>query len=136
MVGVGCVSRGRRSSASLTARHACEQISAGGSDERTCRRLRSRRGGADPDAAAAGRAAKTPVSSPAGSAPKPAPPPITSLEVAVTDPAGKPVEGAFVMAVPLQGAYRSIGGLAPEKVRSTVTGREGKAKLDSPPPGP
>ncbi len=64
------------------------------------------------------------------------PPPVTSLEVAVTDPAGKPVEGAFVMAVPVQGAYRSFGGLAPEKVRSTVTGREGKATLESLPPGP
>ena len=40
------------------------------------------------------------------------------------------------MAVPVQGAYRSFGGLAPEKVRSTVTGREGKAKLESLPPGP
>ena len=74
-------------------------------------------------------AAKTP-------APKPLHPPVTSLDVTVVDPAGKPVEGAFVMAVPLQGAYRSFGGLAPEKVRSTVTGREGKARLESLPPGP
>ncbi len=79
---------------------------------------------------------KPPVSSPTASARKAAPPPITSLDITVTDPAGKPVEGAFVMAVPSQGAYRSLGGLAPEKVRSTLTGREGKAKLGSPPPGP
>ena len=81
-------------------------------------------------------AAKTPASSSARKASKPVPPPVTSLDVAVIDPAGKPVEGAFVMAVPVQGAYRSIGGLEPEKVRSTVTGREGKAKLESLPPGP
>ncbi len=81
-------------------------------------------------------AAQTPVSSPARKAPKPAPPPVTRLDVVVTDPAGRPVEGAFVMAVPVQGAYRSFGGLAPEKVRSTVTGREGKARLESLPPGP
>ena len=81
-------------------------------------------------------AAKPPASAPARKAPKPAPPLVTSLEVTVADPAGKPVEGAFVMAVPVQGAYRPFGGLAPEKVRSTVTGREGKAKLESLPPGP
>ena len=40
------------------------------------------------------------------------------------------------MAVPVQGAYRSFGGLDSEKVRSTVTGREGKARLESLPPGP
>ena len=40
------------------------------------------------------------------------------------------------MALPSQGAYRPFGGLAPEKVRSTLTGREGKAKLESLPPGP
>jgi protocatechuate 3,4-dioxygenase beta subunit len=81
-------------------------------------------------------AAKTPASTPARKVPKPAPPPVTSLEVVVTNPTGKPVEGAFVMAVPAQGAYRAFGGLAPEKVRSTVTGREGKARLESLPPGP
>ena len=79
---------------------------------------------------------KPPVSSPTARARKAAPPPITSLDITVTDPAGKPVEGAFVMAVPSQGAYRSFGGLAPEKVRSTLTGREGKAMLESLPPGP
>jgi hypothetical protein len=40
------------------------------------------------------------------------------------------------MAVPSQGAYRSFGGLAPEKVRSTLTGRAGRARLESLPPGP
>ena len=39
------------------------------------------------------------------------------------------------MAVPSQGAYRPFGALAPEKVRSTLTGREGKAKLESLPAG-
>ena len=73
---------------------------------------------------------------PARKAPKAPPPPVTSLDVTVTDPAGKPVEGAFVMALPTQGAYRPYGGIAPEKVRSTITGREGKAKLESLPPGP
>jgi len=43
---------------------------------------------------------KAPASAPARKAPKAAPPPVTSLDVAVTDPAGKPVEGAFVMALP------------------------------------
>ena len=40
------------------------------------------------------------------------------------------------MALPVQGAYRPFGGLATEKVRSTLTGAEGKAKLESLPPGP
>jgi protocatechuate 3,4-dioxygenase beta subunit len=65
-----------------------------------------------------------------------APPPVTSLDVAVTDPSGKPVEGAVVVAVPTRGAYRPIVGLAAEKVRSTLTGRDGKAKLESLPTGP
>jgi hypothetical protein len=72
---------------------------------------------------------------PARKVPKP-PPPVTSLDVTVTDPAGKPVEGAFVLAVPTQGAVRPFGGFATEKMRSTLTGREGKAKLESLPPGP
>jgi protocatechuate 3,4-dioxygenase beta subunit len=64
------------------------------------------------------------------------PAPVTGLDVTVTDAAGKPVEGAFVIAIPVQGAYRPFGELAPEKVRSTLTGRDGKAKLESLPPGP
>ena len=41
------------------------------------------------------------------------------------------------MALPGPGArYRPYGAIAPEKVRSTLTGREGKAKLESLPPGP
>jgi len=79
---------------------------------------------------------KAPSSAPARKAPKAPPRPVTSLDVTVTDSAGKPVEGAFVMALPTQGAYRPYGGIAPEKVRSTLTGREGKAKLESLPPGP
>jgi protocatechuate 3,4-dioxygenase beta subunit len=90
-------------------------------------------------ASAESRAPATPPSpkapAPARQAPKTAPP-VTSLDVTVTDPAGRPVEGAFVAAVPAQGAYRSTGGLATEKVRSTLTGREGKARLESLPPGP
>jgi protocatechuate 3,4-dioxygenase beta subunit len=77
---------------------------------------------------------KAKVAAPARKAPKP--PPVTSLDVTVTDSAGRPVEGAFVVALPAQGAYRPFGGLATEKVRSTLTGREGKAKLESLPPGP
>ena len=40
------------------------------------------------------------------------------------------------MALPSRGAFRPFGGIAPEKVRSTLTGREGKARLESLPPGP
>jgi protocatechuate 3,4-dioxygenase beta subunit len=54
----------------------------------------------------------------------------------VTDPTGKPVEGAFVIVVPVQGGHLPFGGLATEKIRSTLTGREGKARLESLPPGP
>ena len=67
---------------------------------------------------------KAPVSAPARKPPRPVPPPVTSLDVTVTDPTGKPVEGAFVMALPTQGAYRPYGGVAPEKVHSTLTGRD------------
>ncbi len=79
---------------------------------------------------------KAPASAPAPKAAKTAPPPVTSLDVTVTDLAGKPVEGAVVIALPAQGADRTYGGIADEKARSTVSGREGKAKLDSLPPGP
>ena len=71
-----------------------------------------------------------------GQTPPPAKP-VTSLDVTVADASGKPVEGAYVMALPAQGAYRPFGGgLAPDKVRSTVTGREGKARLESLPAAP
>jgi protocatechuate 3,4-dioxygenase beta subunit len=73
---------------------------------------------------------------PAASASRSRPAPVTSLDVAVFDPAGKPVEAAFVVAVPVEGAYRSFGSLAAEKVRSNLTSRDGKARLDSLPPGP
>jgi protocatechuate 3,4-dioxygenase beta subunit len=79
---------------------------------------------------------KAPASVTARKAPKAPPPPVTSLDVTVADPAGKPVEGAFVLALPTQGAYRPYGGIAPEKVRSTLTSREGKAKLEGLPTGP
>ncbi len=81
-------------------------------------------------------AAPAKAGAPERKAPKAPPPPVTSLDVAVTDGAGKPVGGAFVMALPVQRAYRPFGGIAPEKVRSTLTGREGKARLESLPPGP
>lgn len=87
-----------------------------------------------PPGAAAPPKGKAPA--PARKAPKAPPPPVTSLDVTVTDPAGKPVAGAFVMALPAQGAYRPFGGLAMEKIRSTLTGAEGRAKLESLPPGP
>lgn len=61
---------------------------------------------------------------------------VASLDVIVTDHAGKPVEGAVVVALPAQNAYRPSGGLATEKVRSTLTGHEGKAQLESLPSGP
>jgi protocatechuate 3,4-dioxygenase beta subunit len=73
---------------------------------------------------------------PAASASRSRPAPVTTLDVTVTDPASRPVEGAFVMAVPVEGAYRSFGALAAEKVRSNLTSREGKVRLDSLPPGP
>ena len=79
---------------------------------------------------------KVTAAPPARKAPKAPPPPVTSLDVTVTDPAGKPVAGALVMALPAQGAYRPFGGLAMEKIRSTLTGAEGRAKLESLPPGP
>jgi len=79
---------------------------------------------------------KAPASAPTRKAPKTPPSPVTSLDVTVTDPTGRPVEGAFVMALPTQGAYRPYGGIAPEKVRSTLTGRAGKAKLEGLPAGP
>jgi protocatechuate 3,4-dioxygenase beta subunit len=66
----------------------------------------------------------------------PKPPPVTHLHVTVTDAKGRPVKGAFVLAQPVSGAYRPFGGLDPAKLRSTVTGRDGKATLESLPPGP
>ena len=66
----------------------------------------------------------------------PAPPRVTSLDITVTDPTGQPIEGAFVLAVPVTGASMPSGDLAADKIRSTLTGREGKARLESLPPGP
>ena len=66
----------------------------------------------------------------------PPPPRVTSLDVTVNDLKGQPIEGAFVLAAPVTGAFLPFGGLAADKVRSTLTGREGKARLESLPPGP
>ena len=66
----------------------------------------------------------------------PPPPRVTSLDVTVHDPKGQPLEGAFVLAAPVTGAYVPFGGLAADRIRSTLTGREGKARLESLPPGP
>lgn len=65
-----------------------------------------------------------------------APPPATRLDVTVTDAAGRPVAGAFVTALPEQGAYRTYGGIAREKLRTALTGRDGRARLESMPSGP
>ncbi len=64
------------------------------------------------------------------------PAPVTSLEVSVSDAAGRPLEGALVIATPVTGAYLPYGGLRKEKLRSSLTGSDGKAKLDSLPRGP
>jgi len=64
------------------------------------------------------------------------PPPVTSLDVSVTGPAGKPIEGAFVAALPVEGAYSVAGVLVASRFRSSVSGREGKAKLESLPAAP
>jgi hypothetical protein len=63
-------------------------------------------------------------------------PPITTLVLTVTGPAGKPVEGAVVVVVPVVGAFLPSGSVSSEKLRSAVTGREGGARLDALPPGP
>ena len=77
--------------------------------------------------------APPPVASPA----KPAPPaPATNLDVLVSDAAGMPVEGAFVMALPSVGGYGRWGALAADRMRSTLTSREGRARLESLPVGP
>ena len=73
-----------------------------------------------------------------GDIPPPTAPPAaaTWLDITVADAAGRPFEGAFVMASPSVGASRAAGELAPEKVRHTVTGRDGRARLEALPPGP
>jgi len=86
---------------------------------------------ADTRARAGGATAGKPPAAPAGKTP-PAP---TALDVVVTDAAGKPVEGAFVMALPSVGAYR-WGQLVADRLRASVTDRDGRAKLETlaPPP--
>lgn len=69
--------------------------------------------------------------------PKPAAaPPVTSLDVTVSDPAGSPVAGALVAALPVEGAYGPTGLVVASRFRSLVSGREGKARLESLPRGP
>ena len=70
---------------------------------------------------------------PAASAAKTPPP--TTLDVVVTDPAGKPIEGAFVAAFPNMGAY-PWAQLAADRLRATLTGRDGRAMLEAMPAPP
>ena len=75
----------------------------------------------------------------AGDTPKPTPPlpaAAASLDVTVTDPAGRPFEGAFVTAFPSTGASGPAGGPQAGTERHAVTGREGRARLEALPPGP
>jgi len=67
---------------------------------------------------------------------RPAPKPVAGLEVTVTDPAGKPVEGALVMALATERLYRPDGEVDSSRVRSALTGRDGRARIDAPPPAP
>jgi protocatechuate 3,4-dioxygenase beta subunit len=83
---------------------------------------------------ARGSVSQKPAARVAAAAPRPAPT-ATSLEVVVSDAAGKPVAGAFVMAVPVSGGY-SMGGVRAEKLRSTLTSGDGRAKLEAMPAGP
>jgi protocatechuate 3,4-dioxygenase beta subunit len=82
--------------------------------------------------------ASTPVASPPAASPAKRFPPAAaaSLDVLVSDAAGKPVEGAFVMAVPSVGGYGRWGVLVADRMRSTLTSREGRARLESLPAGP
>jgi protocatechuate 3,4-dioxygenase beta subunit len=77
---------------------------------------------------------------PAGEPPKPPPRPSrppspSTLDVTVLDPAGKPVEGAFVTALPAFGAYTGAE-LQAGKLRSAITDKDGRARLDRMPRGP
>lgn len=72
----------------------------------------------------------------AGSPARPVPKPVARLDVTVTDPAGKPVEGALVMALSTERLYRLDGEVDPDRVRSAPTGRDGRARIDAPPPAP
>jgi protocatechuate 3,4-dioxygenase beta subunit len=91
-------------------------------------------------AAAAGEPPKAPATAPPAASAKPAPRPSlpqspSTLAVTVLDPVGKPVEGAFVMALPVLGAY--IGAeLQAGKLRSAITDKDGRAGLDRMPRGP
>lgn len=67
---------------------------------------------------------------------RPATPPPARLDVLVLDPAGRPVEGAFVAVVPVTGAHRPSGQIAPEKTRTGFTSTDGRVRLEALPPGP
>src|SRR5512140_3963325 len=53
---------------------------------------------------------------------KAAAPAVTALDVVVLDAAGKPIEGAFVTALPSVGSFGGWG--FADRTRSTLTGRE------------
>ncbi|MFN8090790.1 MAG: carboxypeptidase-like regulatory domain-containing protein [Vicinamibacteria bacterium] len=73
----------------------------------------------------------------AAPAPRPAAArPTVALDVTVIDPAGKPVEGALVMARATERLYRPDGEVDPLRVRSAVTGRDRRARIDAPPAAP
>ena len=63
------------------------------------------------------------------------PPSPSTLDVTVLDPAGKPVEGAFVLAMPSVGAWAGID-LLTAKLRSGVSGGDGRARLERMPKAP
>lgn len=81
-------------------------------------------------AAPVGEKSKGPASQ---ARPRPASP--SKLEVAVVDPAGRPVEGAVVLATPVYGAWAGAQ-LRTEKVRSAVTDKSGRATLEHLPRAP
>ena len=58
-----------------------------------------------------------------------------TLEVTVVDAAGKPIEGAFVMATPSVGAYVGVQ-LQTDKLRSAIAGKDGRARLERMPRAP
>ncbi len=84
----------------------------------------------------ASKSVPPPAPGPAAKARPSAPSPPTRLDVLVVDPAGRPVEGAFVAVAPVTGAYRPGGEIAPEKARTGFTSADGRVRLEALPPGP
>ncbi len=77
-----------------------------------------------------------PAGKPGRPAPRRAQPAMPStLEVTVVGPTSQPVEGAFVMALPAVGAYFGMQ-LQVEKLRSGITGKDGRVRLEQMPTGP